>query len=86
LLEAWSGAGALGLIGLLAYFVWLARTSIQVGKTGSLLAVGALVALWAGFFPLNTHNNFYGSWMSAWFWVWMGISAGLIFRQENQSA
>jgi O-antigen ligase len=85
-LEAWSGAGALGLIGLLAYFVWLARTSIQVGKTGSLLAVGALVALWAGFFPLNTHNNFYGGWMSAWFWVWMGISAGLIFRQTKTAS
>ena len=83
-LEAWSGAGALGLIGLLIYFVWLARTSIQVGKTGSLLAVGALVALWAGFFPLNTHNNFYGGWMSAWFWVWMGISAGLIYRQDSK--
>ena len=86
LLEAWSGAGAFGLIGLLAYFVWLARTSIQVGKTGSLLAVGALVALWAGFFPLNTHNNFYGGWMSAWFWVWMGISAGLIFRKSEARA
>lgn len=86
LLEAWSGAGALGLIGLIAYFIWLGRTSIHVGKTGALLAVGALVALWAGFFPFNTHNNFYGGWMSAWFWVWMGISAGLIFRQENQSA
>ena len=86
LLEAWSGAGALGLIGLLAYFVWLARTSIQVSKTGSLLAVGALVALWAGFFPLNTHNNFYGGWMSAWFWVWMGISAGLIFRKSEDRA
>ena len=84
LLEAWSGAGALGLIGLLMYFVWLARTSIQFGKTGSLLAVGALVALWAGFFPLNTHNNFYGGWMSAWFWVWMGISAGLIFKKEKK--
>ena len=83
-LDAWSGAGALGLIGLLMYFVWLARTSIQVGKTGSLLAVGALVALWAGFFPLNTHNNFYGGWMTAWFWVWMGISAGLIFKKEKK--
>ena len=85
LLEAWSGAGALGLIGLLAYFVWLARTSIQVAKTGTLLAVGALVALWAGFFPLNTHNNLYGGWMSAWFWVWMGISAGLIFRHDTKT-
>jgi O-antigen ligase len=84
LFEAWSGAGVLGLIGLLIYFVWLAKTSIQVSKSGSLLAVGALVALWAGFFPLNTHNNFYGGWISAWFWVWMGISAGLIFKKENK--
>jgi len=84
LLEAWSGAGSLGLIGLIMYFVWLARTSIQIGKTGSLLAVGALVALWSGFFPLNTHNNFYGGWMSAWFWMWMGISAGLIFKKEKK--
>ncbi|NRP53014.1 MULTISPECIES: O-antigen ligase [unclassified Marinobacterium] len=82
-LEAWSGAGFLGVLGLLLFFVWLTRTSIQVGKTGSLLAAGALVALWAGFFPLNTHNNFYGGWMSAWFWVWMGISAGLIFRNSG---
>ena len=84
ILEAWSGAGVLGLTGVLAYFFWLARTSIQVGKTGSLLAIGALVALWAGFFPFNTHNNFYGGWMTAWFWVWMGISAGLIFKKEKK--
>lgn len=82
-LEAWSGAGSLGVIGLLIYFFFIAKTSINVSKAGNLIAAGALIALWAGFFPLNTHNNFYGGWMNAWFWVWMGISAGLIFRKPN---
>jgi O-antigen ligase len=83
-LEAWSGAGSLGVLGLLIYFLFLAKTSINVSKAGNLVAAGALIALWAGFFPLNTHNNFYGGWMNAWFWVWMGISAGLIFRKTNE--
>ena len=85
-LEAWSGAGVMGLIGLIAFFIWLTMTTIQVSKTGSLLAVGSLIALWAGFFPFNTHNNLYGGWMSAWFWVWMGISAGLIFRKPEEAS
>jgi O-antigen ligase len=84
-MEAWSGAGSLGVLGLLIYFLFLAKTSINVSKAGNLLAAGALIALWAGFFPLNTHNNFYGGWMNAWFWVWMGISAGLIFRKTNEA-
>ena len=82
-LEAWSGAGLLGVIGLGIYFVWLTRISIKVATSGTLIAVGALIALWSGFFPLNTHNNFYGGWLSAWFWVWMGISAGLIFKDRQ---
>jgi len=84
-LEAWSGAGSLGVLGLLIYFLFLAKTSINVSKTRNLVAAGALIALWAGFFPLNTHNNFYGGWMNAWFWVWMGISAGLIFRKTKEA-
>lgn len=86
LLEAWSGAGGLGLLGILMYFFWLTITSIKVFKVGSLIAVGALISLWAGFIPFNTHNNFYGGWMTAWFWVWMGISAGFIYRQGSKNS
>jgi hypothetical protein len=82
-MEAFSGAGTLGVLGLVGLFIFLGRTSIKVAKAGSIIAAGALVALWAGFFPLNTHNNLYGGWMSAWFWVWMGISAGLIFPKAK---
>jgi O-antigen ligase len=83
-LEAWSGAGSLGVLGLLIFFVFLTKTSINVSRARNLIAAGALIALWAGFFPFNTHNNFYGGWMNAWFWVWMGISAGLIFRKPHE--
>jgi len=85
-MEAFSGAGTLGVLGLVGLFIFLGRTSIKVAKAGSIIAAGALVALWAGFFPLNTHNNLYGGWMSAWFWVWMGISAGLIFPNRADQA
>jgi len=80
-LEAWAGAGLLGVLGLVVLFVHVARTTHSVMKTGSFIAIGALVAFWAGFFPLNTHNNFYGGWLNAWFWIWLGIAAGLIFKQ-----
>ncbi|NRP28745.1 MULTISPECIES: O-antigen ligase family protein [unclassified Marinobacterium] len=84
ILEAWSGAGVWGVLGLVVLFVFLIRTTFKTMSTGSLLALGGLTAFWAGFFPFNTHNNFYGGWMNAWFWVWLGISAGLIFSLETK--
>ena len=83
-LEAFSGAGIPGLLGLIGFFIFLSKQSIRVVKGGSIITLGAIVALWAGFFPLNTHNNFYGGWMNAWFWVWMGLVAGLSFKEENR--
>jgi len=82
-MEALSGAGFIGVLGLVIYFIGLTKFTVNAFRAGSLIAMGAILALWAGFLPFNTHNNFYGGWMNAWFWVWMGLSAGLFFRPSN---
>ena len=84
-LETLAGAGWIGVLGLFGFYLFLLRTTLRAFSTASLSCVGALLAIWASFLPLNTHNNFYGGWMIAWFWVWMGIAAGLLFR-ETESA
>ena len=80
-LETLAGAGWIGVLGLFGFYLFLLRTTLRAFSTASLSCVGALLAIWASFLPLNTHNNFYGGWMIAWFWVWMGIAAGLLFRK-----
>jgi len=79
-LEAWSGAGAAGVMGLIILFSAVTVTSLKSFKAGNLAAIAALLAFWAGFLPLNTHNNFYGGWLTAWFWIWIGLSAGFVYR------
>ena len=80
MLETLAGAGWIGVLGLFGLYLFLLRTTLRAFSTAPLSCVGALLAIWASFLPLNTHNNFYGGWMIAWFWVWMGIAAGLLFR------
>jgi len=83
-MEVIAGAGFIGLLGIVVFFAGLTSFSVTVFKEGTLITAGALLSLWAGFLPFNTHNNFYGGWMNAWFWVWMGLSAGLYFRTTNK--
>jgi len=61
-------------------FITITLTSLKTFKAGNLAAIAALLAFWAGFLPFNTHNNFYGGWLSAWFWIWIGLSAGFLYR------
>lgn len=82
-LEAWSGAGVIGIIGLLIFYGMLVRLTAYSIKYSSLFAIGAVLGMWAGFLPFNTHNNFYGSWMTAWFWVWLSLALGLVSQQST---
>ncbi|QJD72190.1 O-antigen ligase [Marinobacterium sp. LSUCC0821] len=83
--DAWSGAGAIGVLGLMLFYIRLFHRTRESIKTGDLVAIGAMVALWAGFLPFNTQNNLYGSWTTAWFWVWCGIAIGLTSRSVNNT-
>lgn len=84
MMETFSGAGWSGLIGLLLFYGLLTRFTLMTFKQGSLLAVGAVLAFWAYFWPINTHNNFHGGWVSAWFWVWLGLAVGAYYASRGQ--
>lgn len=85
LLDIFSGTGFPGLIGIALAYLLVLRLSINIWKTSSLLATAAIAGWWAGFLPFNTHYSFYGGWSTAWFWVWLGISAGLYRQSLNRS-
>lgn len=85
LLEAWAGAGAIGVIGLLLMYVYLARFTIQAIKNSSLVAIGTLLSFWAAFQPFNTQNNLYGGWTTAWYWVWLGLAVGFVYRSKTKA-
>lgn len=78
ILEVWSGAGGIGLIGIAIFYGILFCLSKRVLYERSWLLTGAMLGLWAGFLPFNTHNNFYGSWMAGWLWIWLGLMMGLL--------
>jgi len=49
-----------------------------------LVALAALLGLLTAIFPLGSHNNLYGSWMTGWLWIWVGISLGLVHLQRGK--
>ncbi|NVK02501.1 MAG: O-antigen ligase family protein [Oceanospirillaceae bacterium] len=71
--DAWAGTGLVGLIGLVAFYMLLAGLTLRTLKHSDASAFGLIVAVWAVVFPFNTHNNFFGSWMNAWMWIWIGL-------------
>ena len=85
LLEAWAGAGVIGVIGLLLSYVYLARFTIRAIKNSSLVGIGALLSFWAAFQPINTQNNLYGGWTTAWYWVWLGLAVGFVYRSRTKA-
>ena len=78
-METLSGSGWVGVAGLVLFYILLARLTLNIFKHPSLLATATVLAFWAYFWPINTHNNFHGGWVNAWFWVWLGLSLGAYF-------
>ncbi|WP_051938593.1 O-antigen ligase family protein [Luteibacter sp. 9135] len=74
MLEAATETGTLGLLAWLAATVLAVRTWWRAGPVARARAFPATVALFAIFFPLNTHMAFYSAWwglFTAWlFAVW----------------
>jgi hypothetical protein len=83
-METFSGAGWAGIVGLVLFYGLLTRFTLMTFKQGSLLAVGAVLAFWAYFWPINTHNNFHDGWVSAWFWVWLGLAVGAYYASAGR--
>jgi len=80
-LEAWSNTGFVGITGLLFFYFLLFKQISAAWNKGNLVALAALLGLLAAIFPLGSHNNFYGSWMIGWLWIWIGLSQGLFFNK-----
>ena len=78
-METLSGSGWVGVAGLVLFYILLARLTLNIFKHPSLLATATVLGFWAYFWPINTHNNFHGGWVNAWFWVWIGLSLGAYY-------
>ena len=82
-LQQFAGAGWPGLIGMCLFYILLLKFSWDAVKYRNLLGVGAVLAVWMGFFPLNTHLNFHGGWLTGNFWVWIGVLLGCCYRLKD---
>lgn len=85
-METFSGAGWIGVTGLILFYLLLCRLSIDIFKKGTLIAAACVLAFWAYFWPINTHNNFHGGWVSGWFWVWLGLTVGSYYSSPRPSS
>lgn len=86
IMETLSGAGWIGVAGLLLFYIMLTRLTLNIFKQPSLIASAAVLAFWAYFWPINTHNNFHGGWVSAWFWVWLGLAIGAFYAPSQRQS
>lgn len=84
MLEVAVGTGCIGLIGLYFLYNILWQFTLEAIRMDAFFAMGGFIGIWAGFLPFNTHNNFYGSWMMGWLWIWMGLSLGLLEKHKQE--
>lgn len=71
-LEVGSETGAIGLTGLLAFFMILIRSGKEI--SGSLLAWAAWLGAFSWFFPINTHTALYSAYWSVLLWWLVALS------------
>ena len=79
-LDVFAGTGFTGILGLLIMYAGVVYITINAVLYRSFPAVLICLAFWAYFFPLNTHHSAYSSWLSAWFWVWLGLAIGFVSK------
>ncbi|WP_173480045.1 MULTISPECIES: O-antigen ligase [unclassified Marinobacterium] len=82
-LQQFSGAGVFGILGILIFYSMLLYATVKSLKHHNLLVFGLTAAIWSGFFPLNTHLNFHGGWLTASFWVWVGLLLSMLNRKVD---
>jgi len=73
LLDSFASSGILGLLGLIGVYAIVFQKTVSLFRLGNWLGLGFALAFWSGFLPFNTHNNFYGGWMTAWLFFWIGF-------------
>jgi O-antigen ligase len=83
-METLSGAGWVGVAGLVLFYIMLTRLTLNIFAQPTLLATATVLAFWAYFWPINTHNNFHGGWVNAWFWVWLGLTIGTYYAPKTR--
>ncbi len=84
LLEVGTETGALGLFGLLVFYVLLIRSFSGISRAQLHAALPFLLASWAWLFPLNSHTAFYSSEWSQLLWWLLAIAfASLATNKER---
>jgi len=84
ILETWSNTGLIGLIGIIIFYLAIFKQTFLSWHEKDFVALAALLGLLTAIFPLGSHNNLYGSWMTGWLWIWVGISLGLVHLQRGK--
>lgn len=86
IMETLAGSGWVGVAGLLLFYILLTRLTLSIFRQPNLVAAASVLAFWAYFWPINTHNNFYGGWVNAWFWVWLGLTLGAYYAPSHRQS
>ena len=83
LLEVLIETGAVGLAGLLVFFLILLRTLFRADRSQSIPVwlLGAVIAS----FPLNAHMAFYSAYWSTLVWLLLGVGVAEVYAPEASS-
>ena len=74
LLDVTSGAGLIGLAGLILFYAILIKAPLRVTPMALYASLPFLLAAWAWLFPFNSHPNFYSSQWSQLIWWLLALA------------
>ena len=84
-LQQFANTGFPGLLGILIFYSLLALITVKSVQQSNLIVGALALAVWMGFFPINTHLNISGGWLSANLWIWLGLLFGAMEKSDRIS-
>ena len=84
-LQQFANTGVPGLLGIFVFYFLLTSITLKSVQQSNLIVSALALAVWMGFFPINTHLNISGGWLTASLWVWLGLLFGAMERSDRIS-
>ena len=84
-LQQFANTGFPGLLGIFVFYFLLSAITFRSLQQSNLIVGALALSVWMGFFPINTHLNISGGWLTASLWIWLGLLFGAIERSHRVS-
>lgn len=84
-LQQFANTGFPGLLGIFVFYFLLASITLRSLQQSNLIVGALALSVWMGFFPINTHLNISGGWLTASLWVWLGLLFGAMEKSDRIS-